>query len=201
MRRAGLFITLFLLSGLPEARATMIDILSEGTLFDPTEFNSVGANVVITPVSAWATAPPAAWVSFADTGLGGSPPANGTVVTFTQPFSLPGPINTGSVTVWADDTAAVFLDGGLVFAANFPTDGVCAAGPIGCEPGEGGVISLDGLAAGPHALTFEVFQLHGDGYGLLYKGAVNSVPEPSTLLLLGSALAWAMVRTRKTLTR
>jgi hypothetical protein len=183
----------------PEAHAVVIDILSQGTAVDPTESNGLnGTNVVINPVGAWAASPPAVWISYDQTGAGGSSPANDLIVSFFQPFFLPFGFNSGSVTVWADDTAEVWLDGALKFPFNGAQDGACAAGPIGCQPGEGGVISLSGLGAGAHTLEFNVKQVAGDGFGLLYAGSVESTaPEPGTWMLLGAGLAVLAVRRRK----
>jgi hypothetical protein len=186
------------------AHAVVIDIFSQGTAADPNEYNDFGGgptnNVVITPVGAWAVPPDAgaSWISYADTGAGGSSPSNSTVVTFTQLFTLPFHVNTGSVTVWADDTAEVFLDGVSVFPLNVnPQDSACLTGPIACQQNEGGLIDLSGLAAGNHTLAITAYQLHGDGFGVLYDGSVESVPEPGTLILLGAGIVALGARRRK----
>jgi hypothetical protein len=100
-----------------------------------------------------------------------------------------------SVSVWADDTAEVFIDGVSVFAPNF-TQSICANGSIGCEPGELGFVSQL-LAAGSHTVGFEVYQI-GTGtntgsnpFGLLYTGSVEAIgtgtsiaEAPAALLIL-----------------
>jgi hypothetical protein len=116
---------------------------------------------------------------------------------FTEQFFLPGTVNSGSVRIWADDTASVQLDGVQMGpAANILLDGACAAGPIGCEPLEFADISLDGLSQGAHVLSLSVYQVGGSVFGLLYSGSALSInpiettatPEPGAIFLLGSGL-------------
>ncbi len=172
------------------------------------EFNNqTGANVFITANPAWALPPDGSgWVSYANTGAGPGAfsPSSSTLNPmgiFTENFFLPGGVNTGSLRVWADDTAFVTVDGSPVGpAANFNNGEHCANSAIGCEPDKFATISLDGLSQGEHALTFTVYQT-GDGpSGLLYSGSVNSesgsnegklnpTPEPATFALLGARLA------------
>lgn len=188
--RIGLLVVLLVAAAL-SAHADTVIIASQGTAADPLEWNAIGANVCIPPVGVWAP-PPAGtcWVSYAQTGAGGMSPGPG-MVSFVQWFFLPYSTNTGSVTVFADDTAGVWLNGVLMFPANMTQDNACAAGPIGCtmNPFEGGIINLAGLGAGWNVLQFDVWQTGGDGYGVLYYGQVESVvPEPASLLLMGTGL-------------
>lgn len=98
----------------------------------------------INPATVWQPNNPdgngALWISYADTGRPGTvtaPP--GFVATFTETFST----NIGDVldlSVWADNTAAVLIDGITLISANFTSDAYCADGPIGCEVGEPGVM-------------------------------------------------------------
>jgi hypothetical protein len=178
------------------------------------EFNNqTGANVIITANPAWAIPPDGSnWVSYANTGNGpgsSSPPNSTTtpMAIFTEIFFLPGTINTGSVKVWADDTASVKLDGsGVGPAANFVNGKACANGPIGCEQDKFATISLDGLSQGEHALAFTVYQTGGGPSGLLYSGSVDSesqnsnldsAPEPGTFLMLGAGLAGIAALSRR----
>ncbi len=175
--------------------------------------NKTGTNVFVTPDSVWATAPAGSgWISYANTGEGPgafSPPNSTGAPTaiFTQSFFLPNAVNTGSITVWADDTAAVFLDGAAVGPPADFTDGAhCANTPIGCLPNDFATISLTGLSEGGHTLTFDVYQTGGGPFGLLYDGSVTSdsgplsldtTPEPSTYLLLGGGLIGLSVMLRR----
>jgi len=96
--------------------------------------------------------------------------------------------------VWADNTAAVVIDGMTVFYANFTSDAYCAAGPIGCEAGEPGIISHTFQDSGIHTLSFDVYQggdldaPPGNPFGLLYSGTLTAIPIPPAIWLLGSGL-------------
>ena len=178
------------------------------------EANSLtGANVAVVADLHWATPPAGAfWVSYANTGAGpGSfSPANSTTVPlaiFSEYFTLPFSGNTGSVRIWADDTANLFLDGLQVGPpANF-TQGICAIGPLGCEPGEFVDVSLNGLSSGSHTLAVAAYQVGSGPFGVMYSGLVQSqdrprsdTPEPSTWILMAlgaGALALARWRKRK----
>jgi hypothetical protein len=120
--------------------------------------------------------------------LAGTPTAS-----FYNLFNLPSASTGGFIRVWADDTAAVYLDSTLLFAAaTTPSDGACATGPISCQLNEGQTILLPVLGAGNHTLRFDVWQLGGGPFGLLYTGQIESqddpVPEPATVLLLAGGL-------------
>ena len=159
---------------------------------------------ITTPASAWQPNNPGAssgvWVSFdANHGTTGpnvaapnADPGNQTV-TFHYSFSLPSPAKL-SFNVFADDTAQVFVDGVSKIAGNGVQDATCAAGAIGCEPGEAGSIADLFLTTGTHNIDFAVYQrvVNADGsgtpFGLLFAGELTPVPEPASILLLGSAL-------------
>jgi PEP-CTERM motif len=203
------FILVSLLLGSVSVQASTIQIASD--LVNESN-NLTSANVFIAPNPVWAVAPAGAgWISYADTGNDPeafSPP-NSTLnpwAIFTESFFLPGSTNTGSVRVWADDTASVTLDGSPVGPpADLILGSACAAGSIGCLPNAFADISLSGLSQGEHSLTFSVYQLGGGPFGLLYSGSVTSTdaqvapaPEPATFLALGvGLLAFAAILRRR----
>jgi len=183
------------------AAATPIPLNSGDDLSGITEYNNLtGANVLINPHPLWRPNGVGQWVSYALTGYNQpiSPPNSTTVprAIFYEVFTLPAPSIAGSVTVWADDTAAVFIDGVQIWWPNVTQD-VCANGPIGCEANEGGAVSLVGLSAGLHTLRIEVYQVGGGPFGVLYEGWVEPIPEPLTLTLIGAGLvALGLLRRR-----
>lgn len=166
------------------------------------EFNMhnfvIGNNVLINPNPVWATIPGAKWVSFADTGTPGavSPPNAAIPGAPTASFFEVLPLGTYYLTlnVLADDTAGVYLEdlsnplGLLLKAPNPLQDGHCAAGQIGCEVGENWMGSSAVNPNGFARLRYEVYQRDGGPYGLNYAGTASTVPEPASMVLLGSSL-------------
>jgi len=162
--------------------------------------NQTGNNVVITAHPVWATLPPYQWVSYANTGFGpgATSPSNtsipGPPTAIFREF-LPGMTAAVRVTVFADDTADVYLfdnanpAGLLLQSANPVLDVHCANGPIGCQLGEGWTspwVFVD--PTGPAWLEFRAYQLGGGPFGLLYGGEAQVVPEPGTYAFLGAGL-------------
>jgi hypothetical protein len=137
-----------------------------------------------------------------DSGAGGNTSiALDSVIEFSKSIDF----GTGSVLnlrVWADDTAGVSLDGGTLTlgpgsAPNFLLDNACAAGPLGCEQTEDGQFTSNSLT-GLHTLRIQVHQLRdATPFGTLAEGELSAVPEPTTILLLGSALATAGLVSRR----
>jgi hypothetical protein len=148
------------------------------------------------------------WISYTLSGPGQNPVVNvpldgsgfilgGPSARFFYQFTLPSAAVSGQVSLWADDTAAVLLDGAVILALTpNPVRAIwCTEGAAGCQPANAGVVDLSGLSAGTHTLSIEAYQLWGNTFGVLYEGAVVivDVPEPSTVLLLMSGLlmlAW-----------
>jgi len=179
------------------------------------EWNNVtGTNVIIEPNPVWAWAPNAHWISYADTGLYGiiAPNATGNTPTasFYQDFYMTPGNNraVGDITVWADDTASVYIDNALLITRNQSLGQYCSAGPIGCIQTNGATLHFDilGDTGTKHTLRFDVFQQWGDVFGLQYTGSVTFSdppppvtpnPEPGSLGVLGGGLLAGMLFLRK----
>jgi len=231
---------LALLGATTTANAGIIDIFSNtsGTYYSTFAAGSGFGNDVAIPTSpAWAspTILGAEWVSYVPSGGGstgcntfvpttgrctpdaGNPPGSSSTptATFYYTFTLPNAFNTGSIAIWADDTAAVYLDPGVVTSgngsgdyiansyipANFTLGGNCANGPIGCTQSNDGVLNFGSgagqidIGAGTYTLVIDAYQLVGASpFGVLYDGQIDSepsasVPEPVSYVLMGLGLA------------
>lgn len=195
-----------------------VPIISQGTALDSNESCAGPAGcptvVQIAPATipaVWQPNGAGVWVSYAQTGVGGASPGNSTlapVATFSELINVLSGSSVLTLSVWADDTARVLVDGVELTPAggtapNFNTDDHCAEGPLGCQTGEQGEFTSQVLAAGFHTLSIEVFQVDGYQFGVRYEGNLTQegdltqTPEPASILLFGSAMAAAGMASRR----
>ncbi len=191
------FVAMLMLAVVPGAHA--VSIVSDNTWNCPVISGCAGGVATAVsgpPIPPWVAPTTGTWI----TSQNATPIGLGTTVVFTKDIDF----GTGGVLtfkVWADDTAAVVLSGSAInFLPNLSQDGACANGPIGCEPNEFGDFN-SGSLTGIHTLTITVHQLtNNTPFGLLVEGdlaALAAVPEPATILLLGSVLAAAGAASRR----
>ena len=159
---------------------------------------SSATTFALNPGTVWAPAGPnSVWVSNnAQSGPGGSVVQPSTIYSYATTFTTLTSGYSGSISVLADDTTDVILNGHtLEPEGNIGTDSHCADGPPNCSTATLITLPTADFLAGLNTLQFDVQQKVAstglDFYGSVSSASVSplsSVPEPGTLLLLGTGL-------------
>ena len=188
----------------------------------------------ITPHRRWQGNNPlgagAAWVAYDDTGWNGTvvapfagsaqnPTGQSVIMSVFENFSLGILGGSLSLSVGADDTAGVWLDGVSLFSPTFTQNNLtaCASGPIGCEVGAQQEF-FEALGGGDHVIRIDAYQVGfaetNNPFGVLYSGDiidngdglngelvdVAPMPEPSAALLFACGavvLRWGVGQRRQ----
>ena len=167
-------------------------VANTATLYYASSANSAAPTYNIGTGGVW-TNPlgSSSWVSYdPNTSPGGSVVApTGTYYYYTTFTDTTAGTSTGTITVLADDTSSVYLNGTLIAAAASATPATnCTQGQPNCKVPV--TYTLSGFVNGTNVLYFGVDQDFGAATGLDFVGTVNTAttPEPGSLMLLGTGV-------------
>jgi hypothetical protein len=108
--------------------------------------------------------------------------------TFSSTFSLTNDSYAGSIWVMADDTTDVYLNNNLVQSFDSGPNSTCQTAQPNCREPLLVTLPYGDFLTGLNTLTFNVHQTNGSSEGVDFSGSISSVPEPSSLILLGTGL-------------
>ncbi|HXC97371.1 MAG TPA: PEP-CTERM sorting domain-containing protein [Edaphobacter sp.] len=194
-------------AGYSQSGVNTLTLNNSATMFDPTFQPLSGSSAPqgpttteafeLNPGGVWMT--PAAGSAWVGTAIDAGPTGNNNppmgYYTYSTTFNAAGGLYGGTILVGADDSTSIYLNGNLVSSLpGLGDDAHCSESLPSC-------LSLDpinlsvNLLAGQNTLTFVVEQKGagptggtGDPSGLDFAATLSQVPEPNSLMLLGTGL-------------
>jgi hypothetical protein len=183
-----------------EAPTITAGTYTEGTTYTLGSFSPGTASTFLAlPAGVWSgPLPNSTWVTNQVGGgpVGSSNPAQGFYL-YQTAFTATAATYTGTLNLWADDTAQVYLNGTLLVPfGTLGNDGQCANNAPTCVNPLETVNFSQLLLAGTNANVLSIIDIQAgnespgsDPAGVDFNATLTSnVPEPSTLLMLGTGL-------------
>ena len=173
------------------ASADTLQISSFATATDGTTIGAVNTatafvgtpttTVALDPSSIWAPAiNNSQWVSYGDTGPYGTITSPDGTYTYTTTFTLDASNYAGTLSVLADDTTDIWLNGNLVQGFSpAGTDGHCQEFQPNCNVPLTVTLNPSFFVVGVNTLTFDVEQTGEGAQGLDFDGTISQLLSPA----------------------